>query len=72
MAPPRLRQSWWQRWQQARAAKKLQRETETREADERRFDALLEKISTHGLAALTDEERRFMKQYSDRYKNRHQ
>jgi Zn-dependent protease len=69
-APPRPRQSWWQRWQQARAAKKLQREIETREADERRMDALLEKISAHGMGSLTDEERRFMKHFSDRYKNR--
>jgi Zn-dependent protease len=66
--PPRL--SWWQRWQQARAAKKLQRETETRAADERRMDGLLEKISAHGMGSLTDEERRFMKHFSDRYKNR--
>jgi Zn-dependent protease len=65
---PRL--SWWQRWQQARAAKRLQRETETREADERRMDSLLEKISAQGISSLTDEERRFMKHFSDRYKNR--
>jgi hypothetical protein len=31
---------------------------------------LLEKISAHGMASLTDEERRFMKSFSDRYKNR--
>jgi Zn-dependent protease len=69
-APPK--QSWWSRWRQKRAAKKLQREIEQREAEERRMDQLLEKISSQGLTALTDEERRFMKQFSDRYKNRHQ
>ncbi len=69
-AAPQPRRSWWQRWQQARAAKKLQRETETRAADERRMDGLLEKISAQGMGALTDEERRFMKHFSDRYKNR--
>ncbi len=69
-APPPPRLSWWQRWQQARAAKKLQRELETREADERRMDSLLEKISAQGMGSLTEEERRFMKQFSDRYKNR--
>jgi stage IV sporulation protein FB len=69
-APPRP--NWWQRWRQKRAARKLQREIERREAEERRMDQLLEKISAQGITALTDEERRFMKQFSDRYKNRHQ
>jgi hypothetical protein len=50
----------------------MQRAMEQREAEERRMDQLLEKISSQGLTALTDEERRFMKQFSDRYKNRHQ
>jgi Zn-dependent protease len=67
-APPRPRLSWWQRWQQRRLARRLQREQETREADERRFDQLLEKISSHGKAALTEEELRFMKHHSERYK----
>ena len=35
------------------------------------MDELLEKISTQGMSALTDEERRFMKQFSDRYRNKH-
>ena len=69
-APPRP--NWWQRWRQKRAAKKMQRAMEQREAEERRMDQLLEKISSQGITALTDEERRFMKQFSDRYKNRHQ
>ena len=67
-APPKPRLSWWQRWQQRRAAKRLAREQEAREADERRMDQLLEKISTQGMDKLTDEERRFMKQFSERYK----
>lgn len=71
-APAAPKQSWWSRWRQKRAAKKLQREIERREAEESRMDQLLEKISTQGITALTDEERRFMKQFSDRYKNRHQ
>ena len=69
-APAQPKLSWWQRWQQARSAKKTQREVETREADERRMDSLLEKISAQGMGALSEEERRFMKQFSDRYKNR--
>ena len=68
-APPR-KLSWWQRWLQKRAARKIQREVEDREADERRMDQLLEKISSQGMTALSDEEKRFMKQFSDRYRNR--
>jgi Zn-dependent protease len=62
--------SWWKRWRDRRAARKLQRELETREADERRLDELLEKVQRLGMGALTDEERRFMKRVSDRYRNR--
>jgi Zn-dependent protease len=69
-APAVRRVSWWQRWLQKRAARKMQREQETREADERRLDQLLEKVQRLGLTALTDEERRFMKRVSDRYRNR--
>jgi Zn-dependent protease len=70
-APPRRRLNWFQRWSQRRAARKLQHETEVREAEERRMDELLEKVQRHGLPALTDEERRFLKRVSDRYRNRH-
>jgi Zn-dependent protease len=69
-SPPKRRTSWWKRWLQKRAAQKLQREQETREAEERRMDELLEKVHREGKAALTDEERRFMKRVSDRYRNR--
>jgi Zn-dependent protease len=68
--PPPRRQSWWQRWQQRRASRRMQREQETREAEERRMDALLEKVQREGISALTDEERRFMKRVRDRYRNR--
>jgi stage IV sporulation protein FB len=64
------RVSWWKRWRDRRAARKLQREMESREADERRLDHLLEKVHMLGMSALTDEERRFMKRVSDRYRNR--
>ena len=67
-APPKP--GWLERWRQKRAARKLQREMERREAEERRMDELLEKISSQGMTALTDEERRFMKRVSDRYRNR--
>jgi Zn-dependent protease len=68
---PRRRQNWLQRWLQRRAARRLQREQEVREAEERRMDELLEKVQRLGLSALTDEERRFLKRVSDRYRNRH-
>lgn len=68
--PPALpRQSWWERWQKRRAARRLQREQETRQADERRMDSLLEKISLQGLSALSEDEKRFLRMYSDRYRN---
>jgi Zn-dependent protease len=66
----RRRQSWFQRWRQRRAQQKMLREQETREAEERRLDELLEKVQRDGLSALTDEERRFLKRASDRYRNR--
>jgi Zn-dependent protease len=67
-APPVRRVSWWRRWLQRRAANKLQREMEQREAEERRMDELLDKVHREGQAALTEEERRFMKRVSDRYR----
>jgi len=69
-APAPRRPSWWRRWLQRRAARKILREQETREADERRLDELLEKVQRQGISSLTDEERRFMKRVSDRYRNR--
>jgi Zn-dependent protease len=70
---PRLttkRTSWWKRWRDGRAARKLEREVKAREEDERRLDELLDKVQKLGMNALTDEERRFMKRVSDRYRNR--
>jgi Zn-dependent protease len=67
---PRRRQNWFQRWRQRRAQQKMLREQETREAEERRLDELLEKVKRSGLSALSDEERRFLKRVSDRLRNR--
>jgi stage IV sporulation protein FB len=69
-APRRRQPSFWQRWLQRRAAKKLQRELEQREFEERRMDELLEKVQREGLQALTDEERRFLTRVSAKYRNR--
>jgi hypothetical protein len=55
---------------QRRAAKRMQKEQEQREAEERRMDELLEKVQRQGLAALTDEERRFLTRVSAKYRNR--
>jgi stage IV sporulation protein FB len=70
-APPRRkRPNFVQRWLQRRAQRKAQRQQETREAEARRMDELLEKVQQHGLQALTDEEHRFLTRVSARYRNR--
>ena len=66
----RRRPSFWQRWWQRRAARKLQRQQEQRQAEERRMDELLQKVQQKGLQSLSDEERRFLKRVSDKYRNR--
>jgi Zn-dependent protease len=66
--PRRRRLNWFQRWLQKRAAQKARREQETREAEERRMDELLEKVQRLGMHALSDEERRFLTRVSARYR----
>ena len=68
-APAKQRLSWWRRWLQRRAARRLQRQMEERDAEERRMDELLQKLHREGRQALTEEEQRFMKRVSDRYRN---
>jgi Zn-dependent protease len=70
VAPRRKRPGFFQRWLQRRAARKRQLELETREAEERRMDELLEKIQREGKQALTDEENRFLRRVADKYRNR--
>lgn len=60
----------FKRWWQARKARKLQREVERRAADEERKEALLEKIAQSGMNSLTAEERRFLEQFSSRYRHK--
>lgn len=69
-APPRKKLNFIQRYFQKRNARKAQREQEDQIAEERRMDELLEKIQQHGKGSLTDEENRFLKRVSDRYRNR--
>jgi len=68
--PRKRRPNALQRWLQQRAARKLQREKAEQEAEEHRMDELLQKIQREGKDTLTDEEQRFLKRVSDRYKNR--
>jgi stage IV sporulation protein FB len=70
-APAKPRLSWWQRWMQRRAARRLAREQEQRAAEEKRLDELLDKINREGRASLTEEEARFLKRVSDRYRSGH-
>jgi Zn-dependent protease len=68
---PRVRKpGFFARWRQARKARKAQREMETRARDEERKELLLEKIAQSGMGSLTDEERRFLSQFSARYRNK--
>ena len=48
----RRRPNPWQRWLHKRAQRRMQREQEQREAEERRMDALLEKVQREGRDAL--------------------
>ena len=56
------------RWWQARKTKKLQRAAAQRAVDEERKESLLEKIALSGMASLTGEERRFLEQFSSKYR----
>ncbi|MBY0231974.1 MAG: site-2 protease family protein [Gemmataceae bacterium] len=66
----RPRVGWWRRWTARRAAKRLLREQEQREAEERRLDDLLDKVHRQGRSSLTAEEERFMKRVADRYREK--
>lgn len=57
------------RWLDARRARKVAREAESRQKDEERMDQLLEKIARSGQGSLTDEERQFLKRVSARKRN---
>jgi len=66
----RRRPNFIQRWLQRRAARRKQREEETRLAEEQRLDELLAKVQRDGKESLTSEERRFLERVSARYRNR--
>jgi Zn-dependent protease len=64
-----VRKSWWQRWREARQARRRKREQEQLARDEARMDELLDKIARCGKEALTEEERRFLERMSARKRN---
>jgi membrane-associated protease RseP (regulator of RpoE activity) len=68
--PRPRRQNFFQRWLQQRAARRLQKEIEQREYEDRRMDELLDKVHRLGKESLTTEERRFMERVSNRFRNR--
>jgi Zn-dependent protease len=68
--PARRKPSFFKRWLQNRAKRRMERQQEQREAEERRMDILLDKVQREGLQALTDEEHRFLTRVSARYRNR--
>jgi stage IV sporulation protein FB len=69
-APLRRRAGIWSRWLHRRAVRRIQREQTMRESEELRMDTLLAKVQQQGLEALSEEEKRFLKRVSDRYRNR--
>jgi Zn-dependent protease len=62
----------YQRWRQNRQLAKRERERERELQEERTIDVLLAKVHTHGLNALTEEEKRLLERASDRYRNKSQ
>lgn len=66
--PRKARRPWfWQRWRAARATRERERSMSEELAVRARVDALLEKISTGGMGALSEGEREFLKDASRRY-----
>ncbi len=67
---PKKKASPLARWWQARKAKKIAADAARRVRDEERMEELLGKIAATGMGSLTDAERRFLEQFSARYRDR--
>lgn len=67
---PKKKQGFLTRWWQARKVKKIAAENARRVRDEERMEELLGKIAATGMPSLTDDERRFLEQFSARYRDR--
>jgi Zn-dependent protease len=68
--PPPPPPGFFQRWLRDRAERRRLRELQRREAEERRLDALLDKIHREGRHSLSAEELRFLTRMAGRYPNR--
>lgn len=68
--PPAAKPGLLQRWQERRRAEKFRRETEARQQAEQQLDALLAKVHEQGIGALSESEKRMLKQASERFRTR--
>lgn len=67
--PPKPKQPGaFARWRQARKARKEQLAAEQKARDSERMEMLLEKINASGMASLSNEEKRFLEQFSSKYR----
>ena len=70
-APPKRRKQNFIQPLDCRACRQSeQQERDQRDAEDRRMDELLDKIQKHGKNSLSDEEHRFLKRVSGRFKNK--
>jgi hypothetical protein len=60
---------YFERRKQEREERRLQKEAQAKVETDNRVNQLLDKISTHGMASLSGEERRFLEQASARYRH---
>ena len=58
-----------QLWKQRREERRREKEELKRRETERRVDELLDKVHTHGMASLSDAERRFLERASSKYRS---
>ncbi len=68
--PKARRLSAWERWRRRRERVKRERELAAKQEQERRVDEILAKLHRDGMASLTDQERRFLTQASEKYRTR--
>lgn len=61
--------SFYQRWQERRKLERERRETVARQQAEEQLDALLAKVHERGIGALTESEKRLLKQASERFRD---
>lgn len=59
-----------QRWQERRRAEKVRRQAEAQQQAEQQLDALLAKVHEQGIGALSESEKRMLKQASERFRTR--